>query len=164
MLRASGPFIYKHIYEEAMILSTNKMLDVDLQIVLGMMRLAELKEDKLMPDRMSALITLGGQCRAYQKEFCDNPLVLDICAKKIEFILQAKSKTNLKDILSPPKIRYNGNEVVPTGDFHVDEEELLIWSLTSLWCGGPLNDVGFNRYMKLFTRFYPVMAAEIGIT
>jgi len=145
------------------ILTETKVLDVDLQIATGMMQLADLKEDKLMAERMSALITLSGQCKAYQKEFNQNPLVLDICAKKIEFILQAKTKADLKEILSPPKVCYNGNEVVPTGNFHVDKEELLVWSLTSLWCGGPLNEAGFKRYMKLFAQIYPDMATEIGI-
>ena len=144
-------------------MSNDKLLDVDLQIVLGMMRLAELKDDKLVAERMSALITLGSKIRGYQKEFCNNPLALNICAKKIEFILQVKKKSELDEILQPPKVRYNGNEVVPAGNFHVEEEELLIWSLTSLWGGGPLNETGFNRYMKLFKKFYPEMAEEIGI-
>jgi hypothetical protein len=146
------------------IVSENKPPAADLQICIGIMRLAELKNHKLMPERMSALFTLGGQIKAYQKEFAGNPLALDICAKKIEFILQAQSKSDLKEILSPPKVRYNGNEVVPVGNFHVEEEELLIWSLTSLWCGGPLSNAGFKRYMRLFAKFYPDMAKEIGIS
>ena len=144
-------------------MSNNKLSAADLQICIGIMRLAELKDHKLMAERMSALFTLSGRIKAYQKEFADNPLALDICAKKIEFILRAQSKSDLKEILSPPKVRYNGNEVVPAGNFHVEEEELLMWSLTSLWCGGPLNNAGYKRYMRLFAKFYPDMAKEIGI-
>jgi len=144
-------------------LEQEKLLDVDMQIVIGIMRLAEITNDKLPVERMGALISLGGTMRGYQKEFNNNELVLIICEKKIEFILQAQTKSDLKEILSPPKVHYNGNEIVPVGNFHINEEELLIWSLTSLWCGGPLNDAGFKRYMKLFAESYPKMAKEIGI-
>ena len=54
-------------------MTETKVLDVDLQIATGMMQLADLKEDKLMAERMSALITLSGQCKAYQKEFNQPP-------------------------------------------------------------------------------------------
>jgi hypothetical protein len=140
-----------------------KVPDIDMQIIMGISRLGEVKNGKLLPERMAALIELGALMRGYQKEFLNNELVLTICEKKIEFILQAETKSNLKEILSPPKVHYNGNEVVPISKYHIVEEELLIWSMTSLWCGGPLNDAGFKRYMKLFSEIYPEMAKEIGI-
>ena len=144
-------------------MSTNKILDVDIQICMGMMRLSELTDSKLIAEKMSALIQLSGQIKGYQKEFNNNPLALDICAKKIEFILQAKSKSDLKEILSPPKIRYYGGEIIPVGKFHVEKEELFIWSLTSLWSGGPLIEAGFKRFTTLMKKFYPEYAGEIGI-
>jgi hypothetical protein len=129
-----------------------------------MMRLAELGESKLLPERMSALIRLSGQIRRYLDEFNNTPLALIICKKKIDFILQAKSNAELNEILAAPKVRYNFEEVVPIGKFHIEEEELLIWSLTSLWSGGPLNEAGFKRYTKLFAQIFPDVAKEIGIT
>jgi|GEM_PF-4948441 len=142
----------------------NTFPDIDLQIILGISRLGDLGNDKLFCERVDALIKLGATMRGYQKEFNNNDLIPIICAQKIEYLLQVKTKTELKEVLSPPKVHYNGNEVVPVGRYHIIEEELLIWSLTSLWCGGPLNDAGFKRYMKLFTEIYPDMAKEIGIT
>jgi len=136
---------------------------IEMQICIGLIRIGEIENDKLTAERISALFTISGLCRAYHEQFNSNPLMLHICEKKITFILQAKSKSELDEILSLPKVRYNFNEVVPVGNFHIEEEELLIWSLTSLWCGGPLNQAGFNRYMKLFKKFYPDMADEIGI-
>lgn len=141
----------------------NNQPPVDLQISIGLFRISEIENDKLTVERMGALLTLGSKCRAYQKEFNNNPLILHICEKKVEFILQAKSKSDLKEMLAPPKVRYNGSSIVPIGKFHIEEEELLIWSLTSLWSGGPLSEPGYKRYMKLFKKFYPEMAAEIGI-
>lgn len=140
------------------------MSDVDLQIVIGIMRLSELADDKLIAERISTLFRLSVQIKTYQKEFANTPLALDICAKKIEFIFNAKSKSELEEILSPPKVRYNFSEIVPVGRFHVEEEELLIWSRTSLWCGAPLCDAGFKRYIKLFKKFFPDLAEQIGIT
>ena len=137
--------------------------DIEIQIITGMSRLGDSGNKKLFVDQMAAIISLGATMRGYRDEFLNNELVSIICAKKIEFILQAKTKSDLKEILLPPKIYYNGNEVVATGRYHIIEEELLIWCLTSLWCGGPLNDAGFKRYMKLFTEVYPEMANEIGI-
>ena len=136
--------------------------DIDTQICIGIMRLGELEFDKLSIDRMVSIIQVGALCKSYMKEFHNNPLIPVICDKKIGFILQAKTKTELKEILSPPKVRYNYAEVVSIGMFHLEEEELLIWSLTSLWCGGPLNDVGLKRYMDLFNKFYPDRAWEVG--
>ena len=144
-------------------MSTEKLLDVDLQICMGMMRLSELSDFKLIAEKMIALIQLSGIIKGYQKEFNNSPLALNVCAKKIEFILQAKSKTDLKEILSPPKIRYNFNEVVPVGKFHVEEEELMIWSITSLWSGAPLNKAAYKRYAELMKKYYPELAKEIGI-
>ena len=145
-------------------MAEEKLPAADVQICIGIMRLGELAGDKLLAERMAALFQLSGLIKAYQKEFNETPLALTICEKKVEYILQAKTKADLKEILAPPKVHYSFNEVVPVGRFHVDEEELLIWSLTSLWCGGPLNDAGFNRYTKLFAQIFPDMAKEIGIT
>jgi len=143
-------------------MSKEQLPDIDIQIILGIKRIGDSGNDKLLGERIAAMIEVGSKMRGYQKEFCDNPIVLTICAKKIEFILQVTTKSDLKEILSPPKVHYNGNEVVPTGSFHIIEEELLIWSLTSLWCGGPLNEAGFKRYIKVFAEVYPDMAKEIG--
>jgi len=144
-------------------MEAKKILGVDLQICIGMMRMSEIKNDKLIAERLAALIKLGSKCNAYQKEFNNNPMIRVICEKKVGFILQAKSKSDLNKILSPPKVHYNFNKVVPIGNFHVEEEELLIWSLTSLWCGGPLNKPRFERYTELFKKFYPEMSEELGI-
>ena len=133
---------------------------IDLQLLSSLMEMDE--NDKLTSERVKALCMLRTKCIAYQKEFNNNPLILDICAKKIDFILKAKSKSELKEILSHPKVHYNGNVVIHSGRFNVEEEELLIWSLTSLWAGGPLNSAGFKRYMKLFKQFYPEFADQIG--
>ena len=48
-------------------LSAKKLLDVDLQICMGVMRLSELSGFKLIAEQMSALIQLSGIIKGYQK-------------------------------------------------------------------------------------------------
>jgi hypothetical protein len=83
----------------------------------------------------------------------ENPIVMIICEKKIAFILEARTKNEIDLILSSPKVHYNFNTVVPSNQYVIPEEELLIWSLTSLQA--PLNEVGVNRFMELFLEVFP---------
>jgi len=55
--------------------------------------------------------------------------------------------------LTPPKPHYNGNEIVAIGKYHIPEEELIIWSHTSL--KAPLNRHGFERMMELMKQIFP---------
>lgn len=141
-------------------MSMEKLPDVDIQICLGIMRLGEIENDKLTAERMAALIQLAGQVRWYLKEFNGSPLALAMCEKKIDFIIQAKTKTDLKEILLPAKVRYDFNEVVPVGKWHVEQEEIMIWSLTSFHA--PLVDVAFKRYMKLMKKYFPEFTKDLG--
>ena len=137
------------------------LLPVDLQIPMALLRLGERGNDKLAVEKLTALFRVGGIVRGYASEFKIEKLLRSICAKKIAFILEATTKKEIEEILQPPKNHYNGNEVIPSGRFHIPEEELLMWSYTSLRAGGPLNDAGFKRYMKLFRELLPEYAQII---
>ena len=52
-----------------------------------------------------------------------------------------------------------GKKFVYTSPYAVEEEELLLWSLTSLQ--GPLRDEGYRRYRELFEKCLPEMAEKI---
>lgn len=91
-----------------------------------------------------------------------NPsLTLTIYKKKIQQIREAESADDLKLTLMHPKVRYNGCEVVPDNKWVLPEEELILWSNTSLIA--PLTKEGFERYMKIFKEVFPNEAASIGI-
>ena len=77
-------------------------------------------------------------------------LIYEIALKKINFLMNAKTKSEVKEILRPSAPVYNGNGFVPGGVFHI-EEELLLWSITSL--KAPLNHEGFSRYQQLFQKY-----------
>ena len=128
-------------------------MSVDLQIPLAILELGKSADDKLFDIKLAAIFKAGGIAKGYEREFMNDELPRVICAKKIVFILGAGTKKEIEEILQFSKVHYNGNEVVPSGQFHIPEEELLIWSLTSL--KAPLVDAGFKRYMKLFRELLP---------
>ena len=63
--------------------------------------------------------------------------------KKVEMIMQAETKGEITEILKLSKPHFDGNKFVYTSPYAVEEEELLLWSLTSLQ--GPLRDEGYQR-------------------
>lgn len=83
----------------------------------------------------------------YEKGFMEK-LLFQIAKKKLYFLMTAKTKAEVKEILRPSVPVYNGNAFVPNGPFHVDEEELVLWSVASI--KAPLNHEGFLRYYQLF--------------
>jgi hypothetical protein len=85
-----------------------------------------------------------------------NSIIAVIGEKKIAQILEATLKSEMDLIVSPPRVHYNFREVVPSNRFVIPEEELLIWSLTSL--AAPLVRDGFVRFMKVFIEVFPEYA------
>ena len=108
--------------------------------------------DKLVWEKVPALLQVDVIIRRYAKEGFPERLLRPIAEKKVAFIKDAKTKTALSEILKPPKPRYDGNKVQCFGEYHIPEEELLIWSLTSLLA--PLNDMGANRMFELMKQVY----------
>lgn len=110
-----------------------------------------LKDDKKKELKLSALSHLINVNRPYDEGFEDNAILVDLYIKKIDFILKANTKKEIEEILSVSHIKFNGGEIIPT-KYNIIEEELLMWSLTSL--KSPLSNLGQNRYMELFKQYY----------
>jgi hypothetical protein len=118
--------------------------------------------DKLLWEKFAAILELIPRMKYYSnKMFSEERLVRPISIKKIEFIRAATTQKQLAEILAPPKVRYNGNKVVPVGDYVIPEEELIIWSLTSLQA--PLMNEGFQRYMEVFLHVFPEHKDILGL-
>lgn len=111
----------------------------------------ELKDDKKYALKMSAIKDLITVERPYDNHCFDNKILVDLYLKKIDMILKANTKKEIKEILSTNHIKYNGAEIIPT-EFNIIEEELLMWSLTSL--KAPLTGIGLDRYLKIFSQYY----------
>lgn len=78
-------------------------------------------------------------------------IVEAIFCKKADFILQAKTKSAVKEILKRCVPSYNGGTFQTNGQYYVEEEELIFWSYASLQ--GPLIPEGQKRYMELFEKY-----------
>lgn len=85
-------------------------------------------------------------------------LSLRIFYKKGCMIKQAATKIELNEIVKPSVPRESCG-VFREGPYHVHEEEMILWSKTSL--EAPLNEHGYKRYMKVFSMFFPKEAKEI---
>ena len=112
----------------------------------------EIEGGKLYEHKMLALNNLMTVKRPYD-EFSLNAhnLLSNIYIKKLDFIKEAKTKGDIKEILNASPIISYGSEV-REGKFYIIEEELVMWSLISFQ--GPLNSVGYERYMKVFKEYF----------
>lgn len=116
----------------------------------------KLKEAKI--NAVNSLLTISRKCALG----CDGmDLVKDevLVSKKLLHIKEAETIKDMALIMGNPEITNNGCEILPKNKWVIPEEELMLWSKTSLVA--PLNDMGFKRYMKLFEELFPVEYAKI---
>lgn len=108
--------------------------------------------DEIKELRINGLLELN-RCLEYYKS-CGymEKLINKIAEKKVKMIMQITSKSEMKKILKPSCPHFDGNKFI-TDKYHVIEEELIVWSQTSLQA--PLNDIGFKRYLELFNIALP---------
>mgnify|MGYP003623481261 CR=1 FL=1 len=139
----------------------NSETTLDVEVLLAMADLHP--EDKLLWEKSAALFQLIPYANALLKEMLsEDRIVRPIIMKKIEFIKAATTKSQLKEILEPPKVQYNNNGTVsPIGPYSIPEEEMIIWMNTSL--RGPMYDSGVSRYLELFKQIFPEYVDELGL-
>lgn len=89
----------------------------------------------------------------YREQGFMSELVHTIFEKKMKMIQEAGTVKDLEEIAKPATPRYNGNGF-SVSPFAVPEEELIMWSLTSL--KGPLVPAGQKRYVELFKQTFGV--------
>ena len=109
-------------------------------------------ESKPLSDaRAKAAQTTLQRAAFYRSHGIRNDLVHMVVEKRLKLIAEATAVQELKEIEAEPKPRYTGNGFV-SGKFSVPEEEMIIWSLTSL--KAPLVSAGFDRDMALFQQVF----------
>lgn len=111
--------------------------------------------------RMEAIRRLPSIMNIYMNEFHNEELITRIFNKKLAFIMEAASKKEIDKIMSPPDIHYDGNKIRPANEYVIPEEELLIWSRTSLMA--PLIDAGYRRFEELFKEIFPERSDILGV-
>ena len=108
--------------------------------------------DKVKEIRYKGLQQLCNILNYYNSRGFDDKLLVPIAEKKCNMIMSCNSKTEMEKIIKPKCPHYDGNKFV-TDDYNVLEEELIAWSETSL--AGPLNEIGFKRYLEVFMLVFP---------
>ena len=81
--------------------------------------------------RFAALSELRGIIAGYEKEGFRKDLLETIFCKKADFIMEAESEEDMKEILKLSCPEYRNGEFHIDSRFHVEEEEMLIWSYVS---------------------------------
>lgn len=92
------------------------------------------EKDKLFDERVEALVKLYRRAEFYLKQGFLESIVCEFHRKKVEMIMQAETKGEITEILKLSKPHFDGKKFVYTSPYAVEEEEeeLLLWSLTSL--------------------------------
>lgn len=108
--------------------------------------------DDLRSLRIDGLNKLYSYLEYYKDCMYMESLINTIAEKKVKMIMQIKSKEKMKKMLTPFSPHFDGIKFIPN-EYNVIEEELIWLSETSL--RGPLNEIGFKRYIELFNIVFP---------
>ena len=114
--------------------------------------------DTLEEERIKTLQKIFQRAWYYQERGMLEEIISGFVQKKTAMLQKAKTKGELQEISKPPKPVYNGNGFTP-GKYDTEEEELLVWSLTSLQA--PLNNQAYKRYKELFCLLLPEKAKDV---
>lgn len=94
----------------------------------------------------------------YEEEGFLPELVEIVFRKKVDFILKARTKAEIENILKPSIPRYSCGRFSVDNKYHVEEEELILWSKTSL--KAPLIPDSYKRYRELFEKYVQTDRAD----
>ena len=135
------------------------MIDLEYSRYITELLMNDELSEKLRSRRFDALRKMRGITVQYEKEGFLPELVETVFCKKADFIMKAKTKTALEEIVKPSTPRYYSGTFYPGNSYHVGEEELILWSKTSL--KAPLIPEGYKRYQELFEKYVSSEAKDI---
>ncbi len=127
------------------------MIDLEYSRYITELLMDDKLNEKLRSRRFDALRRVREITAQYEEEGFLPELVETVFCKKADFIMKAKTKTALEEVIKPSTPRYSGGTFYPGNSYHVEEEELLLWSKTSL--KAPLIPQGYKRYQELFEKY-----------
>lgn len=87
----------------------------------------------------------------YHKQGILTKILLIILAKKLEFIAAATTINQVKEIIRPSLPEFRTGVIKVMSPYHVEEEELVLWSLFSAQC--LLRREAQERALELFDRY-----------
>ena len=127
------------------------MIDLEYSRYITELLMDDEVNEKLRSRGFGALRKMRGIAAQYEKDGFLPELIETVFCKKAAFIMKAKTKAELEEIIKPSVPRYSGGIFYPGNPYHVEEEELILWSKTSL--KAPLISQGYKRYQELFEKY-----------
>lgn len=127
------------------------MIDLEYGHCIAELLMNQDQSEELLSRRFDAVRKMRGIAAQYEEDGFLPELIETVFCKKADFIMKAKTKAEIEAILKPSTPRYSCGVFGPGNQYHVEEEELILWSKTSL--KGPLIPQGYKRYQELFEKY-----------
>jgi len=121
--------------------------------------LDESLSDAIKHLRVEAFRKLRGILSLYEQKEFYKELIEKIWDKKAEFINEATSAREIDEILKVSLPIYNYGNWQTKTQYHVEEEELLMWAHTTP--GAKVSSEASARYLELFKRCLPEVATRL---
>ena len=135
------------------------MIDLEYSCYITELLMDHTLNEELRFRRFDAIRRVRGIVARYEEDGFLPELVETVFCKKTDFIMKAKTKAELEEIVKPSRPRYSGGIFYPGNPYHVEEEELIFWSKTSL--KAPLILRGYKRYQELFEKYVGSEAKDV---
>lgn len=127
------------------------MIDLEYSRYITELLVDDTLTEELRSRRFDTIRRMRGIAARYGEEGFLPELVETVFCKKADFIMKAKTKAELEAIVKPSVPRYSGGIFYPGSPYHVEEEELILWSKTSM--KALLIPRGYKRYQELFEKY-----------
>ena len=127
------------------------MIDLEYSRYMTELLMDDTLSENVRSRRFDAIRKMRGIAARYEEENFLPELVKTVFCKKAAFLMEAKTKAEIEEILKPSTPTYSGGNFRPGNPYHVEEEELILWSKTSL--KAPLIPQGYKRYQELFEKY-----------
>lgn len=108
--------------------------------------------------RLSAMLGLENYLSQYARRDLNPEVIEMVCREKLKFLKQAATGAEIHEIMSPPRPRWYAGKIICDSPYHIDAEELLLWSLVS-----PHNKIApeaAERYRSLFEKVFGCSVEE----
>lgn len=110
-----------------------------------------MKKEELEEYRLQAILESERRGAFYRSRGFLNWLIDAIAEKRYKFIVESTTKADIDAALKPSIPTYSCGQFYPKSKYHIEEEELIVWSETSL--RGVLIPDAYKRYMALFDKY-----------
>ena len=126
-----------------------------------MIKTAQTKEAKkqvLDKAKAEAVTVVLSMTKYLQDAGFDPRIASGYKTKKLIFLQNARTVSDVREIMKAPDFKLSGGEYVPVSRYTTSEEEAVFWSECSL--RAPLNSAVYRRYMRVMVFLFPEQMAE----